>query len=221
MKLHYEDGKTYYDIASDGIEQFNSWLDAIVVSANPQEVDPDDQLEYLEDESTIRQLGKVSIQAYFVKSVKPEFRYLGYISETNGSGIQFYTPPKNLQPGQYDISYAILLQDLAETSERYDGSYNIAFRLSDTSHEQQEMSVARPTREHLHPNEYHDGFQYVLDENESRLYVAHRCFRTDLVNSRFLFHPLVGERATRDPVEKQLGSISRLLDIAKPEFIDT
>jgi len=234
MELRYDNNVTYYDLTRTDFDQSIAWLDAIVVATNPEEVDADsrEQLAYLKDESTMRQFGNIGIRAYFVKSVKPEFWDLGFTSEPNGNGIQVYTPPKNLQPGQYDIGYNIEIQNHHETNERYDGSYNIAFKYKEPGQKQQVFSIARPIRQPmgldeqslflpLSRREYHDEFEYRLNEQDVRLYAAHRCFGTDISKGRYPFYPMIGKRAEYDSFDKQVTTISRLLHIAAPDFIET
>ena len=230
MNLLSRNGRTYYELTSEGMDQFDSWINSVVVATNPKEVTPDGQFAYVEDKSNTKQLvSGGTARAYFVKSVKPEFRHLGNFSDEievegqafedrENSGIQFYTPPATLLPGQYDVDYSIRLSDPTEQSSRYEGKYKLSFKLGETAIDYPEIIIARAIRKEFRPEELFDEFQYRPD-GENRLFAAHRCFRTDFSNDEFPFHPIDGGRETLNPFEDQVNVISKVLGIPKPDFI--
>jgi hypothetical protein len=222
MKFQLENGRTYCEVSPEHVEQLSTWLDAVIVAADPPEIMPKDALEFLENPANIRRLGNISIQTYFTKSVKPEYMFLGETTDTDtDNGIQIYTPPTDLLPGQYNTGYHVYLDDPTHASDRNTGQYNMSFLLSDEPHTQQELSIALPVRQEIaKPREYCDEFQYNIIESEGRLYAAHRCSMTDVVKGRFPFHPLTDKRALLEPFDVQVGVISTILGIAMPDFLD-
>lgn len=223
MKLRFDGDKTYYQLTRNDADEFDAWLNAVTFAAKPDEVHPDDLYEYQMDKSNIRRIGNVSLQAYFNKLIKPEFMHLGFESETNENGISILRYPQNLQPGQYYTEYSIILDDHTDDakSEWHDARYAITFTFDDSQLDYQDLCITRPIRRHLQANkQYSDEYFYQLCRDNNRLYAGHRCLLADISMGRYFHYPIVGDHATRDSFDQQVDTISRLLDIDRPGFLD-
>lgn len=216
MELHFDNDQSYYEMTSEDISELNNWIDTVILTVEPDEVEVDKQYEYIEDKSNLKKIGNCVVEAYFCKSVKPEFMFLGDYSSSDENGIVIYTPPEKLQPGQYRTGYQISLRDNIYEDNLYKGPFHMSFKLGDIS-DNPTFTISRPIHKSLIPLVYHDRFDYEISEAEGRLYAAHCRFTTDEGRS----HSLTGERATYDPFYRQISKISKLLDISEPDFINS